>query len=193
MNEIFYGRLKSFGHFSRTKTSTTMAMTIVPEQGPSTGFKRSRRFFEGTPHSKRPINKSLIAISKDAVDGTDVTTVLFTTTFPCTIVGLRWDIAFAQDGGSAEARYHWAIVVVRDGVTVDTLTISDAGAFFAPEENCLVFGAGTIDNNNICQIRNGSTKTMRKMQGGDTLVFICKGAATNTVGVRGVVQFFCKT
>ncbi len=84
-------------------------------------------------------------------------------------------------------------MVVRDGVAVDTLAISDAAAFFEPEQNCLVFGNGTVDNNVESVQFEGTTKTMRKMMGGDTLVFIHLGTATNTSGSRGVIQFFCKT
>ncbi len=148
------------------------------------GFRRAAR---------RPIDKSIVAVNKDAVDATDVTTVLLTTTFPCTVVGLRWDIAFFQAAGTGEGIFHWAIVVVRDGVTIDTLAISDAAAFFEPEQNCLVFGVGVIDNNSQTKSFTGDTKTMRKMKGGDTLVFVAKGVATNTLGIRGVIQFFCKT
>ncbi len=164
---------------------------LVPEH--AFGFKRPREAFGATPHTKRPIDKSLVAVLKATVDATQETTVLLTTTFPCTVVGLRWDISFDQDGGTGLAAYTWGIVVVRDGVTVDTLATSDAASFFNPEENMLVFGAGTIDNNTQTKQHTGSTKTMRKMQGGDTLVYIHKGIATNTTGSRGVIQFFCKT
>ncbi len=142
---------------------------------------------------KRPIDKSLVAITKDNVGATDVTTTLFTTTFPCTIVGLRWDMAFVQAGGTGSAVVHWCICVNRDGVTVPTLAVSDAAAFFEPEQNCLVYGVSFIDNNTVTEHATGSTKTMRKMMGGDTLVFIMKGTATETSSCRGVIQFFCKT
>ncbi len=153
--------------------------------------KRGRTGF--TTQRKRPIDKSIIAISKDTVDATDVTTTLLTTTFPCTVTGLRWQLSFSQDGGTAAAFFHWAIVIVRDGVTVSTLTISDAGKFFDPEQNCLTWGVGTIDNNTETITHTGSTKTMRKMMGGDILMFVYKGRATNTSGCRGIIQFFCKT
>ncbi len=154
--------------------------------------KRARTGFTGGGH-KRPINKSLISILQTANDATDTSSQLFATTFPCTITGLRWTICFTQDQGTSTAFYHWAIVIVRAGVTQDTLTTTDGATFFDPESNCLVFGAGTIDNNVQSRVVEGSTKTMRKMQGGDALVFIAKGSATNTTRVDGVVQFFCKT
>ncbi len=166
---------------------------FAPVEIPFGGAKRARTAFGSTGHTKRPIDKKLVVVSKDAMAATQVTTVLLTTTFPCTVVGLRWDIAFAQDGGTAEARYFWAIVIVRDGVTVSTLAVSDAANLFQPEQDCIVFGAGTVDNNSTPQQRTGSTKSMRKMMGGDVLMWIGISAATNTIGVRGVIQFFCKS
>ncbi len=156
------------------------------------GGKRPRTSFTGGGH-KRPINKSLIAIQQAGNDATDTSSQLFATTFPCTITGLRWSFSCTQDGGTATAFIHWAIIVVRAGVTQDTLSITDGSSFFDPETNCLVFGSTTIDNNVESKQFEGSTKTMRKMQGGDALVFVAKGSATNTSRIDGVVQFFCKT
>ncbi len=165
-------------------------MTLEPT---TFGRKHPRSAFGSSPHTKRPIDKSLVAILKAGVNATQQTTVLLTTTFPCTVVGLRWELSYEQDAGTGLCAFAWAIVVVRDGVTVDNLVTSDAGSFFNPEENCLVFGSGTIDNNTQTKQFSGSTKTMRKMQGGDTLVYLHKGIATETSGSRGVIQFFCKT
>ncbi len=160
---------------------------------PSFGGKHARTSFGATPHTRRPIDKNLVAVLKATVNATQENTTLLTTTFPCTIVGLRWELAVNQDGGTGLAGYSWGIVVVRDGVTVDTMATSDAASFFNPEENMLVFGVGSIENALETKTHSGSTKTMRKMQGGDKLVFIFKGIATETTGCRGVVQFFCKT
>ncbi len=165
-------------------------MVVEP---PAFGGKHARTAFGATPHTKRPIDKKLIAVLKAGVNATQQTTVLLTTTFPCTVVGLRWSLTFDQDGGTSTAAFSWAIVIVKEGVTVDTLVTSDAGSFFNPEENCLVFGMGTIDNNQHTVQFSGATKTMRKMQGGDILMFIHKGIASETSGSRGVIQFFCKT
>ncbi len=165
---------------------------FVPESMFHAGEKRARVTTSGF-HTKRPINKSIIAVQQAGNDATDTTSTLFTTTFPCTITGLRWDLAFTQDAGTGTAFIHWAIVLVRAGVTGDTLSITDGATFFDPETNCLVFGSFTIDNNTQTKHAAGSTKTMRKMQGGDILAFVAKGSATNTSRVDGVIQFFCKT
>ncbi len=145
--------------------------------------------------ARRPIDKELKCILKAAVDGTQVVTTLKTTTFPCTIVGLRWSLSFAQDAGGGQGQMYWAIVVVPDGVSASTMAFSDAADFYTPEQHVLAFGT-FLDN--IAAVStpktvDGSTKTMRKMKGGDLLQFIAVGEATNTTAINGVVQFFCKS
>ena len=142
---------------------------------------------------KRPVDKIMISVSKAAVDSTQVSTVLLLVTFPCTIVGIRWSGTVNQDAGTGTAQYNWAIVVLRQGVTVSTMASGDGNTFFTPETNCLVFANGAIDNNVEAARFDGSTKTMRKMQGGDQLLFLSRGSATNTSSFNFTVQFFCKT
>lgn len=143
--------------------------------------------------TKRPIDKSLISIAKNSVDASQVQTILITATFPCTIVGLRWSLSFTQDGGTGDAGLQWAVVVVRDGNTADTMSGADAASFYNPEQDVLAFGVGAIDNHGNVVTFDGNTKTMRKLKGGDQLIFIQLGNATDTTRSRGVVQFFCKT
>jgi len=146
-----------------------------------------------TTGGRRPVDKNLIAIAQTAIDATDQSTTLVTATFPCTIVGLRWDFSIIQTAGTGICTYYWAIVILRDGLTLPTLAISDGSTFYNPEQDVMAFGATTIDNNTQTKQYMGSTKTMRKMMGGDKLIFISKGVATNTSRVDGVIQFFCKT
>jgi len=152
-----------------------------------------QRAFGRTTGSKRPVDKNLIAIAITGLDATDQTTTLVTATFPCTIVGLRWDFSVIQTGGTGICTFHWCIVILRDGLTQPTIAVSDAATFYNPEQDVMAFGATSIDNNTQTKQYMGSTKTMRKMMGGDKLVFVCKGIATNTSRADGVIQFFCKT
>jgi len=145
--------------------------------------------------SKRPVDKLLINVLKTGVDGTQVTTTLVTATFPCTVVGLRWDISCIPNAGTGIASYAWAIIILRDGVTVSTMAISDGATLYAPEQDVMAFGRGGHPSAAFAQLQhyNGSTKTMRKLMGGDKLMFIYIGEATNTSTVEGCIQFFCKT
>ncbi len=142
---------------------------------------------------QRPIDKQLKNVLKTVVAGTQVETVLETATFPGTIVGLRWVLSFAQDGGTGLTQGRWAIVNVKDGLAASSMSKTDAGDFYTPEEQVLAFGLWAIDNNNETKIVEGTTKTMRKLQRGDQLLFVALGEATETVSIDGIIQFFYKT
>lgn len=173
---------------SPTKRSRT-TITMIPMQT-SGGQNFVRR-----TGSKRPVDKALIAITHVGLAAAQLTTTLVTVTFPCTIVGLRWDITTIATAGTAAPKFHWAIVKVQDGNTVKTLGTGNGGTLYAPEQNVMAFGATVVaPSDQAGSMRyEGSTKTMRKMMGGDVLMFICLGEATNTQEVRGAIQFFCKT
>jgi len=151
--------------------------------------------FARTTGGKRPVDKLIINVLKTAVDATDVSTTLTTATFPCTIVGLRWDLVITPGAGTSPGSYAWCVIILRDGVTVSSLAISDGATLYAPEQDVMVFARGSTsisaEGNQLHY--NGSTKTMRKLMGGDKLLFIMKGEATNTVTLEGAFQFFCKT
>jgi len=150
-------------------------------------------FIIRTTGGKRPVDKQLVLVDKGTVDGTQVNTTLVTVTFPCTIVGIRWNLSVIQDAGTGNCTAAWCINVLRDGGTQKVMSLTDGATFFAPESDCLSFGVGLIDNNTVTLNWNGNTKTMRKMMGGDKLIFSALGLATNTHHVTGVIQFFCKT
>lgn len=143
--------------------------------------------------SRRPVDKLLVSVNKDAVAAAKVNTELVTVTFPCTIVGLRWFLTINQDGGTGQCLGAWAIYVLRDGNIVPSLSFTDGSKFVDPEQQALAFGAWSIDNNTETKVFEGSTKTMRKLMGGDKLILIMQGVATETSKVFGIVQFFCKT
>ncbi len=142
------------------------------------------------------LDKRFVFVSKYGIANSQVTTVLTTATFPCTIVGLRWDMHMVQDVGTGLASLVWSIVVVKSGNSTPAFSVGDAGTFMVPEENVLVYGtflSTGVDGESIGQHISGSTKSMRKLQGGDVLLIALQGVATNTVAFRGNIQFFCKT
>ncbi len=148
--------------------------------------------------AKRPVDKKLIVVNKSPQSTTQLATVLITATFPCTISGLRWSLTFNNIIATSDTNVRWAIVRVRDGVTVSTTAVSDAGDFYTPEQEVMAFGIthlGDSDGTVGPMIVNmeGNTKTMRKLMGGDTLQFIATAGAVNSVDILGIVQFFCKT
>jgi len=142
----------------------------------------------------RPIDKELKAISQETIAGSQVETALKTTTFPGTIVGLRWSFGVAQDAGTTASQLFWAIVVLPDGVSASTIAISDGADMYTPEQHVLAFGATMNTGVDVNTVQfEGTTKTMRKLKQGDKLVWIALAEATNTWAAHGTIQFFFKT
>lgn len=143
----------------------------------------------------RPIDKELKFVNLTASTSV-VSTTLKTTTFPGTVVGLRWDMA-AQAAASAETVTVWAVVVVPDGEAVNTPAISDGADFYTPEQNVLAFGAFRLENATVTTDNithwEGTTKTMRKLKQGDVLAFLVFSDTASACLVDGIVQFFFKT
>ncbi len=179
---------KKFSPFKSPALNPSNAMSFVPMNISHIPFPRRTG-------GKRPVDKIMINVSKSSVDATQVATTLVTATFPCTVVGLRWDFSCFIDGGTGPASFGWAIIILRDGFTQKTISLTDGSTFYAPEQDCIVFGRGINQQIDIGSGKhyNGSTKSMRKLMGGDKLMFICVGVATNTSSFAGVIQFFCKT
>lgn len=141
----------------------------------------------------RPTDKGLVA-SAHSLTTAQKSTTLITATFPCTFTGLRWELSAVNTTAGADVVF-WAIVLVKDGNAAGTMGSSDAAPFYNPEQNVLAFGQtrlGLPANGEGNAQWSGSTKTMRKLMGGDKVLLIVNNA-TATVSFNGVVQFFCKT
>lgn len=159
------------------------------------GRKRARTSISA--HSKRPIDKSLISIFHMNVSTTAQSTQLIVATFPCTVMGLRWDFMLNATTG-ALAEVYWLIVIVKQGVPVGVPGLGDGSTFYAPEENVLAFGVRAVSGQTFtCGDCNphfkGQTKTMRKLQSGDQLLFVATSNLVTGPDMHGVVQFFCKS
>lgn len=145
----------------------------------------------------RPIDKSIIAVALTATSSI-ATSTLQTTTFPCTVVGLRWSLSILCAVTTTNPIVAWAIVVVKDGNSANSISISNAADFYTPEQNVLAFGMSRVSDSDsgsgpkILQIDN-STKTMRKLKAGDLLQFICISDTASGANINGAVQFFCKS
>lgn len=146
---------------------------------------------------KRPVGKNNVNIVKATVSTTQLQTTLFTTTYPATITGLRWQVS-ASNIIAADSTVQWAIVKVNQGLSASTMGAADAGTFYLPEQNMLVWGISYVKGSTSATgpgVVNfqGETKTMRKLQGGDVLAFIVVAGVANSIGIIGSVQFFTKS
>jgi len=145
--------------------------------------------------AKRPIDKELIVCSQTTTTSV-VSTTLKTTTFPCTVVGLRWSLAFSSVVAS-ESVISWLIIVVKDGNSANTPSQSNGADMYTPEQNVLAFGVVVVGSTGAAtdQIQHieGTTKTMRKLKQGDVLQLITLNSDVSGATLQGVVQFFCKS
>ncbi len=160
------------------------------------GQKRQRTSSTTFVSTRRPIDKLLINVG-DLTSGSQQEVVLVTATFPCTITGLRWAIAL-QVGDTASCTGSWMIVIVRDGNSANTIALSSASSAYEPEQDVLAFGVfetkdGTAGGGNTGVLMEGSTKTMRKLMGGDRIIWIHIETAASGGTFNGIVQMFCKS
>ncbi len=149
--------------------------------------------FHAAGHTKRPIDKKIITI-ETSVGDTQVPIQMVSATFPCTVVGIRWEVSITNSSDDHNT-FVWALVLVKEGTAVDTLGLSSGAAMYNPEQNVLTWGV----HNSVQQATDigfnwtGDTKTMRKLQGGDQIQFIAISGETGGHELVAVVQFFCKT
>ncbi len=157
-----------------------------------------RRFRQNVPlvqGSRRPTDKELIYVNQ-TVTTSNVATTLKTTTFPCTVVGLRWNMAI-RVATTGNTFVNWIIVVVKDGNSANTISQSNGADMYTPEQNVMAFGTialqGSAQESAEAFQFQGQTKTMRKLKQGDLLQFISLGDVVSGALIQGVVQFFCKS
>ncbi len=148
--------------------------------------------------ARRPIDKEIKVVLQTATSAAQTSTTLKTTTFPCTVVGIRWNVSILQQVTTADSRVVWAIVVIPDGQSASTMAISNAADFYQPEQNVITWGIATLRDSDVGSgpsiIRvEGFTKTMRKLAGGDVLAFIGLSSVVDSSQIFAVVQFFCKS
>lgn len=119
-----------------------------------------------------------------------------TATFPCTITGMRWDLSCLSLHAGAD-RLFWAIVVVRDGETANPIVFTDSNDLYQPEQNVLTYGmkelSGNTTGEGYSKDWEGTSKSMRKLMGGDSIEFVTNGVVAANKVITGAVQFFCKT
>lgn len=144
--------------------------------------------------AKRPIDKRVVAVVQ-AVTAVQSSTTLYTATVQSTLVGWRWELNF-DNNAAQNTHVAWALVHVREGDSANALTVANASTLYAPEQNVLAWGIcyltkHDLGSGELCHVV-GSTKTMRKMQGGDTMQLIAVGPAATDVNLRGAVQWFSK-
>ena len=153
-----------------------------------------KRFHGGARRvTRRPITKEVLCVVLTSVAAAQATSVLYTATFPVTMVGLRWDLAIGGGFNALIGNYAWAIVFVPEGTGVSTLAQGNLAPIYLPEQHVIAFGRGVTSSSVPLITYNSNTKAMRKFQTGDQLVFVLSGETDPKFAeVHGAIQFFMK-
>ena len=104
-------------------------------------MSKRRRTSRGFVVPKRPIDKSIITITITNAGTTQRSTTLKTTTFPYTVMGLRWSFSIVSTLTTDQVQGIWVIVKVPDGETLQSISLTDGADTYAPEQQVLAFGA----------------------------------------------------
>lgn len=172
---------------------------------PSLKMQRSRKRQRTVPvvvesRVRRPIDKQLINVNITGQGTTQANVSLITATFPATITGVRWSIRIQSLTGGAANSGGWAIVRVKDGLAPNNMSFTNAATFLEPEQEVLAFGRWAVQDADIAtncgpsiDHIDGSTKSMRKLMGGDQIYFCVNGINAGITSVLGIIQFFSKT
>lgn len=154
-----------------------------------------------TRRSRRPIDKKMTTVLlSNIVAGQQTVNLINGITYPGTITGLRWSLSVTRSGGTSNTtgNFAWAIVLLPAGTTVSTLNIGAGNSMYDPEQMVLAYGNGNTFNGAAGASSNlhrfdGSTKSMRKLKAGDSVLFLAFGTATERHDLFGGVQWFFKT
>lgn len=144
----------------------------------------------------RPIQKELVVINNTATTST-TTAVMTTFAQAGTVVGLRWSISDLS-AINTSTQVAWCIMVLRESVANPVMSLGSGADLVNPVQDVLAFGVGhtaaTLGNAGpMVHNWEGSTKTMRKVQGGDKLVFLQISNGVSSDNFLAAVQYFIKT
>ncbi len=166
---------------------------------------RKRRRFSSTTfvqRANRPIDKVLPGVNMLNLVNVQVTQDLVTAATACTATGIRWSLnAISTDTADVGiAAGAWAIIILRDSRTAQTMSFTAGSNLYEPEQDVLSFGrwlfSGKGDATGVgpgSMHFSGETKTMRKLKIGDKLSIIALGGAGAVeMTFSGTVQIFCK-
>lgn len=146
--------------------------------------------------AKRAIDKQIININH-VVTNAAVSTTLYTATYPCTITGIRWSLCYGQALDDNLSAGTWFIVIVRDGYSSNTPSLTSGSSLYQPETDVLSFGSfcafKDTSGSGASVLYDGNTKTMRKIQAGDQMFLVSLGTDVNQGTLFGAIQFFLKS
>ena len=144
--------------------------------------------------AKRPVDK-LIRFYSQNMDNSQDNVVLFTATFPCTLMGLR--VTLSPEAIVASAGYGaFVVAVVQDGTSPGTIDLTNGNSLYEPEQNVLTCGPVNTwmgSSTGSGWVYEEVVKTKRKMKVGDALVLSTLGTSATATPLRATITFFVLT
>ena len=152
--------------------------------------------------AKRPVEKSIITAT--GILGASVTAQ----TVSLTGTGAAGPVSSAMtySGGNIQVTYWnnttavtlvgFALIILRQGTTVNAPALTGSSTFYAPEQDVLWSWYAIMPPNNISpattQVAVGKIKSMRKLKLGDAIVFVGIGSAATSVQYSALITSFFK-
>ena len=110
--------------------------------------KRPRHAQGRSTRAKRPVEKQIFVVNTQLATGTQNNSTLKTVTFPCTLSGFSVSGSWFSTAGQAvavNAEMVWAIVVVREGFTVNTASLASGASLYNPEQDVVLHGSAGME------------------------------------------------
>ena len=142
---------------------------------------------------RRPVERQCLTVNR-TVTNTQSSNNLFTASNALTYTGGSIQVSCAQAQSASAATMRWALVIVREGLTPTTLSMTDGGTMFLPEQDVLAAGSFTSPTGTTVSIASEfhKLKSMRKMKEGDTLLWLTISSVATSFVLNGVINLFFK-
>ena len=139
--------------------------------------------------SRRPIDREITVIAKNAVGTTQVSTVFRTAIVAETLIRTVGNVNFVL--GANASNFGFMIIISRDGLSAVSISLADGTTMYAPEENVLYAYRGRVLAGYVIEA-HFDIKGQRKLKPGDEILAIMEGASADTFDAHGVVTTFFK-
>lgn len=150
--------------------------------------------FNEPKRRRRATTKRIVTVA-GAITSTQSQTNLFQVTYPCKITGLRWNLTISNIDDFRQIAA-WLIIVLREGDTVNSISLSEGSQLYQPQENVIAYGLTFVDQrsrSNHSTKWKDSTKATRQLQSGDTLFMINVSDRAEELDLIGAIQFFVES
>ena len=144
---------------------------------------------------KRPVEK-IVGVHNAVVTNSQTAGLNILPGVACTYSGGTLTISTTWNNTVSTAAFYWALVFLREGQTLSSLSIANNTVLYEPSQDVLACGCanaiiGATDNQDTI-IKEYKLKSMRKMKEGDGIVFTTLGNSAGIARIDVVFTAFFK-